>query len=198
MKKNIASIVSIGMASGFAATTAYIVPSPGLPSSSRSSIASSRQSSTGIFFRDDDTIDVVGLELQSKMRSIVAQRTRQRRETRRPPNVKSAISLEEFATVIDEGRREGRLVVVRFHATWCKTCHAIRPSFDKAASSNPEIIFVDVPVLESNSNLHQGLGVESIPFGHIYHPEEGLVEERKLSRKTFSEFEGLMKMHSSS
>jgi hypothetical protein len=59
-------------------------------------------------------------------------------------------------------------------------------------------MFVDVPVLESNSNLHQGLGVESIPFGHIYHPEEGLVEEKKLSRKTFSEFEGLIKMHSSS
>ena len=79
-----------------------------------------------------------------------------------------------------------------------QTCHAIRPSFDRAASSNPHVMFVDVPVLESNANLHQGLGVESIPFGHIYHPEEGLVEEKRLSRKTFSEFEGLIKMHSSS
>jgi hypothetical protein len=79
--------------------------------------------------------------------------------------------------------------------TW-QTCHAIRPIFDKAASSNPQAIFVDVPVLESNSNLHQGLGVKSIPFGLIFHPEEGLIEEKKLSRKTFSEFEGLIKMHS--
>ncbi len=77
-----------------------------------------------------------------------------------------------------------------------QTCHAIRPSFDRVASSNPQVTFVDVPVLESNSNLHQGLGVESIPFGHIYHPEMGLVEEMKLSRKSFSEFEDLVKMHS--
>ena len=125
--KNIASIViSIVMAGGLAAT-AYILPSPGLPSSS----ALSRRSSTSrIFFRDaDDPLDVApGVErtpredagFQSRMRSIVAQRTRQRRETRRPANVKNVVSLEEFATVIDEGRRDGRLVVVRFHATWCK------------------------------------------------------------------------------
>jgi thiol-disulfide isomerase/thioredoxin len=171
---------------------------------------------------------------QGRMKSIVALRTRRRRsEIRRPRNVKNAISLEEFVDVIDEGRKDGRLVVVRFHATWCKvrkdgnvffscsssrhifplknafiytmrsffyrqTCHAIRPSFDRAASSNPHVIFVDVPVLENNTNLHQGLGVESVPFGHIYHPEKGLIEERKLSRKTFSVFEDLVKMHSSS
>lgn len=136
--KNIASIVvSIGMAGSFAAT-AYIVPSPGLPSSSRPQprAAPSRRSGTSrIFFRDadDPSFDVVASsgvveptpmedaeDFQGRMRSIVAQRTRQRRETHRPANVKNVISLEEFATVIDEGRRTGSLVVVRFHATWCK------------------------------------------------------------------------------
>jgi hypothetical protein len=137
--KNIASIVvSIGMAGRFAAT-AYIVPSPGLPSSSRPQprAAPSRRSVTSrIFFRDadDPSFDVVpssgvvertpmeydAEDFQGRMRSIVAQRTRQRRETHRPANVKNVISLEEFATVIDEGRRTGSLVVVRFHATWCK------------------------------------------------------------------------------
>ena len=136
--KNIASIVvSIGMAGSFAAT-AYIVPSPGLPSSSRQQprAAPSRRSGTSrIFFRDadDPSFDVVASsgvveptpmedaeDFQGRMRSIVAQRTRQRRETHRPANVKNVISLEEFATVIDEGRRTGSLVVVRFHATWCK------------------------------------------------------------------------------
>ena len=74
-------------------------------------------------------------------------------------------------------------------------CHSLRPIFDKTASSNPDAIFVDVPVLETNSNLHQGLGVESVPFGHIYHPDKGLVEETKLSRKSFSDFEELVRMH---
>jgi hypothetical protein len=126
MNKIASIVVSIGMASGFAAT-AYIVPSPPPPLSSR---LSSRRSGSRIFFRDaEDPLDVAAgaertptedADFRGKMRSIVAQRTKQRRETRRPPNVRSAVSLEEFATVIDEGRREGRLVVVRFHATWCK------------------------------------------------------------------------------
>ena len=36
-----------------------------------------------------------------------------------------------------------------------------------------------------NANLHQGLEVPSLPYGHIYHPTSGLVEELKISRKYF-------------
>jgi hypothetical protein len=122
--KNIAEIITIGMA---VATTAFVPSSPPLPTSTSLPIrraSSNRQSggsSTGIFFRDDDVADVdVEQNFQSKMRNIVAQRTRRRREVVRPPNVRGAVSLEEFADAIEEGRREGKLVVVRFHATWCK------------------------------------------------------------------------------
>ena len=110
--------------------------------------------------------------------------------------MRTSETLDEFANIIDEGRRDGKVVVARFHASWCKTCHAIKPAFDRVAISHPEVIFVDVPVLESNTNLHQGLGVTSIPFGHIYHPRKGLVEEKKLSRNTVTMFEDLIKEHS--
>ena len=89
-------------------------------------------------------------------------------------------------------------VVLLFPIYTFQTCHSLRPHFDKTASTNPNVIFVEVPVLEHNANLHKGLGVESVPFGHIYHPKNGLVEETKLSRKSFSEFEDMVKMHSSS
>lgn len=45
-------------------------------------------------------------------------------------------------------------------------------------------IFLD---LTSNT-----IGVPSVPFGHIYHPDVGLVEERKLSKSHFKEFENLV------
>jgi hypothetical protein len=32
------------------------------------------------------------------------------------------------------------------------------------------------------------LGVPSVPFGHIYHPDVGLVEEKKINKKVFGEF----------
>lgn len=38
----------------------------------------------------------------------------------RPPNVKIAVSLEDFSNVIEEGRTNNQVVVVRFYATWCK------------------------------------------------------------------------------
>ena len=55
-----------------------------------------------------------------------------------------------------------------------------------------EIKFVQVPVLPENTNLHQGLGVKSVPFVHVYHPTEGLIEERKLTRKYLPGFHKLL------
>ena len=40
----------------------------------------------------------------------------------RPPNVKIAVSLEDFSNVIEEGRTKNQVVVVRFYASWCKVC----------------------------------------------------------------------------
>jgi hypothetical protein len=57
------------------------------------------------------------------------------------------------------------------------------------ATKYPDVVFVDVPVTNDNANLHQGLGVPSVPFGHIYHPSAGLVEELKLTRKFFPDYE---------
>ena len=62
------------------------------------------------------------------------------------------------------------------------------PYFYKLAQTYKDIQFVEVPVTDKNSNLHQGLGVPSLPYGHIYHPSGGLVEELKINRKHFSKF----------
>ena len=69
-----------------------------------------------------------------------------------------------------------------------QACKAVAPLFYHLATQYPDTIFVDVPVTPQNAALHQGLGVRSLPFGHIYHPQEGLVEEVKLTRKHMLEF----------
>ena len=56
------------------------------------------------------------------------------------------------------------------------------------AVKHPDAIFVDVPVTNENASLHQGLGVPSLPFGHIYHPTAGLVEELRFTRKLVPDF----------
>ena len=67
--------------------------------------------------------------------------------------------------------------------------------FYRLAFTFPDAIFVDVPVTPENANLHQGLGVPSLPFGHIYHPTGKLVEELKISRKHFANFARVLKTH---
>jgi len=55
------------------------------------------------------------------------------------------------------------------------------------SNSYDNVLFVEVPVTEKNSDLHQGLGVPSLPFCHIYHPTAGLVEEMKILKPQFSQ-----------
>jgi len=104
----------------------------------------------------------------------------------RPPNFKVIDTLDEYKNVI--GKNQNKLIVVRFYAPWCKACKAIAPSYHRLALTFPDVTFVDVPATNTNANLHQGLGVPSLPYGHIYHPSGGLVEELKLSRKYFPYF----------
>eukprot|EP00591_Stephanopyxis_turris_P015126 CAMPEP_0195539186 /NCGR_PEP_ID=MMETSP0794_2-20130614/49921_1 /TAXON_ID=515487 /ORGANISM="Stephanopyxis turris, Strain CCMP 815" /LENGTH=183 /DNA_ID=CAMNT_0040673209 /DNA_START=446 /DNA_END=997 /DNA_ORIENTATION=- len=103
--------------------------------------------------------------------------------TERPENLQVVRTLDEYKNIV--GMEKERIIVVKFFATWCKACKAIRPAFHKLVKQYPNVLFVEVPVSEKNSALHQGLGVPSLPFGHIYHPSAGLVEELKIARKHF-------------
>lgn len=110
-----------------------------------------------------------------------------------PKNLMKIDTLEEYKNVIGENRE--KLIVVRFYAPWCKACKAIAPSFYRLAVTYPQTLFLDVPVTPDNANLHQGLGVTTLPFGHIYHPMGGLVEERKMSKKHFARFAQVLKSY---
>lgn len=88
--------------------------------------------------------------------------------------------------VVDES---DQIVVVRFFAPWCKSCKAANPLFKKMVSQHsPSVKFVEVPLTKETAYIHEGLGVPSVPFGHIYHPEVGLVEEKKINKRVFKEF----------
>jgi thiol-disulfide isomerase/thioredoxin len=103
-----------------------------------------------------------------------------------PSNVLTVESLQDYKKVVAD--EPEKMVAVRFYAPWCKACKAVAPHFYHMAVKNPNTIFVDVPVTNDNASLHQGLGVPSLPFGHIYHPTAGLVEEVRLTRKFVPEF----------
>lgn len=88
--------------------------------------------------------------------------------------------------VIDE---PDKIVCVRFYAPWCRACRAVAGKFRKLARDNRGVKFVEVPLTKENAYLHQGLGVPSLPFAHVYSPKSGLVEERSINKKEFSSFQ---------
>jgi len=49
--------------------------------------------------------------------------------------------------------------------------------------------------IADNAYLHEGLGVPSIPFGHIYYPNAGLVEEQKINKHVFANFEKTLEQY---
>lgn len=59
----------------------------------------------------------------------------------------------------------------------------------------PDVKFVEVPVQENNVNLHQGLGVPSLPYAHIYSPTAGLVEELRMVKGQFKNFQTIVETY---
>lgn len=108
-------------------------------------------------------------------------------------------TLEEYKRIVVNEQHS--IVVVRFHASWCKSCKAAYPLFHKLATEYNDnnntgsgiVKFVEVPLTKETAYLHEGLGVPSVPFGHVYYPNVGLVEERKLNRKVFNDFKSVLK-----
>ena len=111
------------------------------------------------------------------------------------------------------------ITVVRFYAPWCRACQAIQQRYyrlaqqyeqrmqllppppnneettsSRSSSSPADVVvrFMECPVTKDNAILHQGLGVPSLPYGHIYHSKVGLVEEMKLNKNVFTNFESTL------
>jgi thiol-disulfide isomerase/thioredoxin len=118
--------------------------------------------------------------------------TRSSDTTQARPLITEVKSLQDYKAIVAD--EKDAIVVVRFYASWCRACRAVSAPYRQLATKHsrgqrqPNVKFVEVPLTPENAVLHQGLGVPSLPYGHIYHPEAGLVEERSLNKKRFGDF----------
>jgi thiol-disulfide isomerase/thioredoxin len=176
-----------------------------------SSSSSSSQLRTSLAYASDGTlqpypsspsfgsrvIEAVKARTSSAVRSRTATTTKNKTTTPgRPAHVEEVMTLAEYKSIVSD--EKDQIVVVRFYAPWCRSCKAQAPSYYKFTRDYAEtenVKFVDCPMTSINSELHTTLGITSIPFAHVYHPDAGLVEERKLARKSYSNFEKVVKTY---
>jgi len=125
---------------------------------------------------------------EERMRNVVLGNRKKKKDiaNKLPENVEIIRTVDDYKRiVVDE---KDRIVVVRFFAPWCKACKAITPFFYRVARQCTDVLFVEVPVTEKTTALHQGLGISKLPFTHIYTPDGGLVEELRITRPYFADF----------
>ena len=145
--------------------------------------------------------EVVGTELDVKASTTTIDMTG--KQNNRPPvsmrnsaTVKPTV--EEISTIVEYqdivAKETDHIVAVRFHAPWCRACKASQAAFRKLIR---EYIGQGKAVrfLEANADIGKGLGVPSLPYGHIYHPAVGLVEELNINRSVFPRFRERLKQY---
>ena len=139
---------------------------------------------------DDDSNDWIASKDGGFIPNI---RARLRGPSTTKTTIQEVTDIQQYKTHVAE--INDQMVCVRFYAPWCRACKAVESSFRRLPRDFPNVKFVECPVTKDNAYLHQGLGVPSLPFAHLYHPQAGLVEERKINKHVFGEFKGILQTY---
>jgi len=130
------------------------------------------------------------LQLQRHRSTASPQQTNSHGSSQLVPDVRD---LQGYKEALDKAGDEKKMMAVLWYSPWCKACRAVMPGIRTLAKRHPDVQFIQVPVLEENSSLHQGLDVPSVPYLHLYSPEDPrLVEEKRMTRKRLSGFQKLL------
>jgi len=98
-------------------------------------------------------------------------------------------TLQQLKNALDFNKE--KVVVVRFFSHHCKSCAAVTPKLNRLARLNPNARFIDIPITKDNPDVQKEMDIYAVPFGHIYYPEVGLVEEVKMSKLHWHDFEDI-------
>lgn len=133
--------------------------------------------------------------LNCKQRSEPNMESRNTTEELKEDKVVEVVDIQQYKVEVADVH--DTIVCVRFYAPWCKSCKAIEAKFRRLPRefSGYPVKFVECPVTKDNAYLHKGLEVPSLPYGHIYHPEAGLVEELKINKNVFAKFKNVLRTY---
>ena len=101
-------------------------------------------------------------------------------------------SLDELTAVLEASGDS--LCFVKFHASYCRTCKAIAPRFERVARANAQHTYLEVDVGVAKS-IARHCRVTSIPYVQAYSGGE-LITGSSLSKSKWPLFEAMMQRFS--
>mmetsp|Transcript_3646 Transcript_3646/g.6081 ORF Transcript_3646/g.6081 Transcript_3646/m.6081 type:complete len:232 (-) Transcript_3646:1041-1736(-) len=121
--------------------------------------------------------------------------TKNKRQAKHFNLIQHITSITDYKNLVVN--EQHNITVVRFYSHYCRSCRASEPHFFKLAQDfqHHNVNFVEVPLTPTTKVLHEALDVPSLPWTHIYHPEAGLVEERKVSKKFIGEVRSALRCY---
>jgi len=132
------------------------------------------------------------------IKQVSSQNSKKTSVTKKPQllsNMYQASSKEECQAIAQE--KMDRVTVFRFFAPWCRACKKIAPRFDKMARDHPGINFVQIPYNDQSRDFIQKLGIPSLPYGAVFDPNVGLIEQVNINPNKFEAFEKIVNSYDS-
>ena len=59
------------------------------------------------------------------------------------------------------------------------------PYYYKLAKKEESVAFINVQITKENTKVFKNLGVPSVPYGHLYFPNIGLIEQFKMGKDAY-------------
>ena len=102
------------------------------------------------------TLENIKSKIKETARSIRTHRDNNSR-TKTVPKPLLVDTITDYKSIVVEENKQ--LVVVFFHALWCKSCRVTKPLFQKVCQEYfHQVKFVHVPLTKTTAYLQQGLG----------------------------------------
>jgi len=90
-----------------------------------------------------------------------------------PSNMLQVNTPAEFEFHIHSSSQNGQLVLVHFKGRWCPACARMQHKLKRTAEQNEDVFFIVVDLSDEDLSKHcSGLGVENIPYFHLYKNNE--------------------------